>query len=298
MNIDIKFIVKAIPELNNTNNISFEQLTGGLTNTTYKIDADCKSYVLRINGSQSDYLNLSRETESEVMLKTAELDISPKVIITENKSDYLITEFIDGRSLNIVETHNPNMIKKIASKLKEIHSIENIKRECSPFHLIRQYLNAAKKFNIVFPENIEKYLYEMRKIELNRSKDSIYTKKYCHNDYHTGHNLLLKDEKIYVIDWELSGIGDVFFDLATISSDNSYSIKEDIILLKSYFGEFCNDHLLTLNDMKFVCMLRELSWALLHDGLSQKEINNNFNYRQFANYIVNRLENKIYTLND
>lgn len=108
----------------------------------------------------------------------------------------------------------------------------------------------------------------MDKIELLRSKDKENINKYCHNDY----------------------------DLATISSYNNFGIKKDIILLESYFGVFNKEHLNTLNDMKFICMLREVALALMHEGMNIKKINHNMNYYEFANYVLNKLNQGLVTL--
>lgn len=257
--ININTILKDIPEWNKINKITYEPLNGGLTNITYKIKIDSNSYVLRINGKQNEYLGLSRESEQDVIIKASKLGIAPHVFSTKNKKDYLITEFIEGRALKIEETFNTDLINKITSTLLKIHSIDGVERKCSPFNLIRNYLKTAQELKVNFPESLYKHLKHMDEIELVRSKDKENINKYCHNDYHTVYNMLLNNEKLTIIDWELSGIGDIFFDLATISSDNNFGIKEDIILLESYFGIFNKEHLNTLNDMKFICMLKEVA---------------------------------------
>ena len=293
---DIDTILKNIPEWNQIDGITYEPLNGGLTNVTYKVKVNNKFYVLRINGKQNEFLGLSRETEQDVIIKASKLDIAPSVFPTTNKKDYLITEFIEGKALKVEEVSNTDLIKKITSTLLKIHSIKGIKRKCSPFNLIRRYLKAAQELKVIFPDNLHKHLKRMEEIELLRSKDTENINKYCHNDYHTGYNMLLNNNKLTIIDWELSGIGDIFFDLATISSDNKFSIKEDIILLESYFGIFNKEHLNTLNDMKFICMLREIAWALMHEGMNIKRINHNMNYYEFANYILARLDQGLVTL--
>ncbi|MGL4571050.1 MAG: phosphotransferase [Clostridium sp.] len=293
-NIDI--VLKSIPEWSNVDEITYEPLNGGLTNVTYKVKVDNKFYVLRINGNQSEYIGLSRETEQDAIIEASKLGIAPTILLVKNRKDYLITEFIEGKSLEQEEVCNIEFIKKITETLIKIHSIKGVERKCSPFNLIRKYLSTAKDLKVNLPDNLHKYLVRMNEIEIKRSEDKENINKYCHNDYHSGYNMLLNGEKLIVIDWELSGIGDTFFDLATISSDNRFTIKEDIVLLESYFGVFEEAQLKILNDMKFICMLREIAWALMHEGMDVKKVNHNMNYYEFANYVLDRLDQGLVTL--
>lgn len=293
---NINIALKNIPEWSGIEKITYEPLNGGLSNVTYKVKVDNKFYVLRINGNQNEYLDLSREEEQNVIIKASKLGIAPGVFLTTDKRNFLITDFIEGKALIAEEIHNTDLIKKVTSTLLKIHSLKGIERKCSPFDLIRKYLSGAQDLKVTFPDNLYKHLKRMEKIEFQRSKDKENINKYCHNDYHTGYNMLLNNEKLTVIDWELSGIGDAFFDLATISSDNRFNIEEDKILLKNYFGVFDKEQLSTLNDMKFICMLREISWALIHEGMNIEKVNHNMNYYKFAKDVLDRLDQGIVTL--
>ncbi|RDY27837.1 aminoglycoside phosphotransferase [Romboutsia weinsteinii] len=293
-NIDL--ILKKISGWSSIDGITYEPLNGGLSNITYKVKVDNKFYVLRVNNNQNEYLDLSREEEQNAIIKASKLGIAPSVFSSGNKKNTLITEFIEGKSIEVEEMHNTELIKKVTSTLLKIHSLKGIKRVCSPFDLIRRYLKGAQDLSVIIPDNLHKHLKHMEGIEIQRSQDKENINKYCHNDYHTGYNMILNDEKLTVIDWELSGIGDVYFDLATISSDNRFSIEEDKVLLISYFGVFDNEKLTTLNDMKFVCMLREISWALMHEGMNIERINHDLKYYEFAQYILDRLDQGIVTL--
>lgn len=86
-----------------------------------------------------------------------------------------------------------------------------------------------------------------------------------------------------------------FFDLATISSDHGFTEQEDEILLNCYLGRVRQEDQNTLQDMKYVCMLREISWALLHEGLKIDRVNAEMNYYGFALDVLNRLEQGIVT---
>ena len=74
-------------------------LTGGVTNLNYKIDADGKSYVLRICGQDTDKLGIRRDVEYCANLAAGQLGIAPEVLYCIEPEGYLVTRFIKARRL-------------------------------------------------------------------------------------------------------------------------------------------------------------------------------------------------------
>lgn len=292
---DIKDIIKEIDIWRSAKKISYEILNGGCTNCTYKINVDEVFYVLRVNGDQNKFLGLKREDEVEVLLKASQIGIAPKIYTTKNKSEYLITEYINGRIISSEEIHNNDFIKKVAKVLHEVHNLEGVNRECSPFYLVNKYIEGAKLLNVELPEGLYEVLKNVDIIEKRCSINSKYNKKYCHNDFYT-FNIINNGCDLYVIDWELSGIGDVFFDLATISFSNRFSKEEDELLLRSYFGNLEDEYKVLMYDMKYMNMIREISWALLHSGMQVKKVNHDINYYESALWFIKRLKEGIVTV--
>lgn len=292
----IEEVIKDVQQWNQAKKIEFEPLNGGYTNVTYKVNIDNNLYAIRINGHQNEFLKLKREEEIRAIEQAARLDLAPMVLDCKNKDDYLITEFLNGSILSKEEIHEPEIIKKVAEALRKVHSIKDIKRICSPYHLIRSYLEGAERLGVKIPIELGSYLERMTEIENSRKKDLENTNKYCHNDYFTFNMIKSDYENIKVIDWELSGIGDAYFDLATLSFSNSFNQAEEIILLRSYFGNYNHEMHSILSDLKLVCMIREISWALLHSGIEVEKVNHEMNYYQFALWVLDRLRQGFITL--
>jgi len=89
-----------------------------------------------------------------------------------------------------------------------------------------------------------------------------------HNDLLNG-NLLLVDGRIRLIDWEYSGMGDPFFDLANFSSHHDLGEEGDLALLEAYWGETGPALLAALGLMKLVSELREALWGVVQMAVSQ-----------------------------
>ncbi len=267
--------------------VTYEPLNGGLTNTTYKVFMYGTPVVLRLNGHQNDFLRLSRGEEANAIRKAHALGIAPAVL--EESEEYLITEFKPGRMLTRLKVHQPEFIRKIAAILQKAHTISGVGRECSPFYLVEQYLGGVKKLGLAFPDGLDRFLREAEEIQRRAEKHAVCTAAYCHNDVYTI-NILENGGELCLIDWELSGVGSVFFDLATVSSINRYTEEEDNLLLGEYFGRIEDEYFVLLRDMKVMNMLREVAWALLHHAMQAKSPNHHFNYYENAVHFLNRLK--------
>jgi thiamine kinase-like enzyme len=57
----------------------------------------------------------------------------------------------------------------------------------------------------------------------------------CHNDPWPG-NLLDADGRIYLIDWEYSGMNDPLWDLADLSVEARFGPEQDCIMMEAYYG--------------------------------------------------------------
>ena len=268
--------------------VDYEPLDGGFVNFTYKVRVNNSCFALRINGSQNDYLGLSRQEEVNVMRIAGEMGIAPKVM-PQSTDEYLITEFIDAHTLTHDEIKQPNIIQNAMDVLKKIHSIQGSDRTFSPFDLVNKHLEGMKALNIPFPNELEALLPESEAAEKRWNDSASYRKAYCHNDYYT-FNILNAGGRLYVIDWELSGRGDIFFDIATISFHNAFTAGQDEHMLQCYFGQVEPEHFSALRDMKYMNMLREATWGLLHSGMKEDTVNHNLDYYEHGISTLRRLK--------
>ena len=295
--MQIESVIRQIPAWRNAGAIRHERLAGGYSNVVHKVFVGDKAYAVRINGDQHRFLELNFEDEVAVMSLAAEDGISPPVLAVANRSDVLITDFIDGGALSGESAKDPRMLTRITRLLKRIHRLPYTgHRRSTPFSLTRGYLRGIAELGLACPPDLAGFLVEMDRIEAERKKDPSYGKHYCHNDPFT-HNLLQdEDGELKIIDWELSGLGDIWFDLATVSFSCGFDRRLDTTLLEAYFGHCDQPQLQTMHDMKFVCMVREIGWALMHTALELNRPNPGPGYLDFAHSVLNRLKQGLVTL--
>ena len=58
MGLTLEQAISRVPFLHKAKDLKTTMLAGGITNLNYKIDADGKSYVLRITGADTDLLGI------------------------------------------------------------------------------------------------------------------------------------------------------------------------------------------------------------------------------------------------
>ena len=58
----------------------------------------------------------------------------------------------------------------------------------------------------------------------------------CHNDSLVDNWVLDENNRLFLIDWEYSGMNEPMWDLSCLSIEANYTDKEDLLLLSAYYG--------------------------------------------------------------
>jgi thiamine kinase-like enzyme len=91
-------------------------------------------------------------------------------------------------------------------------------------------------------------------------------------------NLVDDHRKVWIIDWEYAGTGDLFFDLGNLTANNLFNQEQEHLLLQYYFGKARPADLRRLRLMRLVSDMREAMWGFLQMGISKLD----FNYQAYA----------------
>ena len=266
---------------------AFRQLEGGLVNQSYRVSDANREYYLRIHSTQGDYLGLDRRLEEEAYKAAGRLGISPAVYDTAG-TGYLITDFFPGKHLNEKEIHKTEILRQVVGIVKTIHTKMDIPRTFSAFDLIDGYLKWIREFRVPLPPGFGQIIDRVERIRYQRSFDKKYSHVFCHNDVWKN-NLLYNGKIINIVDWELCGYGDAYFDLARIPYLEHSTVEEETWILTEYFGYFDMEMWNTLQQMKYVGMVSEAVWAFFHSAIERESQNSSLDYTEFANHVVDIL---------
>lgn len=280
----VQEVIAQVPMWKGAADLNVSPLRGGITNNNYRVDVGKKSYVLRISGDNTELLGINREYEYRTQTIAGELGIGPEVVTFIEPGGYLVTKFIEGRHITPEELRQPENIARVAAVLNEIHAMPSIPGVFSAFQVVRNYTKIAQAHNVSFPERFDWLVSQMNDAEaamLNTSR----VQRPCHNDLLNGNFLLSNNNKLYVLDWEYAGMGDIYFDLANFSNNHELSEDEDRLLLDCYFGNVNSQTVAHLNVMKMMSDFREAMWGLVQVRISQLD----FDFLGYANQHFHRL---------
>jgi thiamine kinase-like enzyme len=262
-------------------------LGGGITNRNFRVDVDGESFVLRIVGVGTEKLGINREDEYSANLEAGKLGIAPEVVFFIRPEGYLVTRFINGQTISANEISQPENIRAITAMLIRIHNMPPITGTFDAFRIVEEYTKIAEQYEVAFPANFDWLISEMYNAKIALSRDP-YVPTPCHNDLLTA-NFLRQDSHIYILDWEYAGMGDIFFDLANLSVNQSFSDEQDHWLLTCYFEEENTSQWARLKVMKIMSDFREAMWGTVQVGISDLDTD----FRAYADKHFSRLTNNI-----
>lgn len=256
-------------------NISLTKI-GGLNNSNYLVTLQNSKYVLRIpsKDNENNFYN-----ENEILNIIKPFNISPNILYHNKDTGVLLSEFIDSDKFNIEFYNSELFINNLITTLKKLHSLK-CSNYFNPFEIINKNINLLIDLNFDFDHDINLLVEKLNSLEDNLTKKFHYG--LCHNDLNTS-NILYTKNSVYLIDFEFSAMGDVFFDLATLS----WFLKDDMKnkLIKSYFGYSSIELIEKLEGYLFVVKLWNATWSFI------KSIDNtsDYDYRLGGNMILDDL---------
>ena len=203
----------------------------GLTNQNYRITTKGERFMLRVSGKNTQRLGIDRNHELAALQAAAAAGIVPEVIACLLPEGHLITRWIDGRHWKVDEFCTPENVRLLTGIVKRIHALPPNGAIFSPFRRVESYLETARTFNVPLPPDFDGLLESMRMVEAEQTRDRSDWLRFCHNDLVSVNYLLCeKDSSIKVLDWEFSGMGDIYYDLATVvySHDNFGPIPPEL----------------------------------------------------------------------
>jgi thiamine kinase-like enzyme len=261
-------------------------LSGGITNRNYRVDVDGSAYVLRMGGLNTNLLGIDRVTEHAASLRAAEIGVGPHVEAFSEPEGWLVTRFIDGRSVPPDEIQKPDGIRRVAAVLHRLHDAAAIPGRFDAHAVVDEYRVEALSRGVSVPPEFVVAHEVSERIRRVRGPQGLVP---CHNDLLNAN--FLDDGEIRIVDWEYAGMGDRFFDLANLSVNHEFGVDEDRMLVAAYFGEEREADLAAVRLMRFMSDFREAMWGVLQSGISELDFD-------FPGYAAKHFERMLTTAAD
>ena len=260
--------IARVPFLAKAQDLSITPLAGGITNLNYRIDADGKSYVLRITGADTELLGIRREVEYAANLEAGKLGVAPEVVYYIEPEGYLVTRFVDGVKVPPEEMVKPENIRRVAEKVRTFHrNAPPLAGEFNVFRRVEMLTATSRRNHCKFPANFDWIVQKMREVEDALRRDP-YVPRPCHDDL-LNLNFLDEHGDLRILDWEYAGMGDIFFDLSNFAHHHMLNDEQVNLLLQAYFHEVTPKLFARLKLMWPMSETHEAMWGTAQTGISK-----------------------------
>ena len=210
---------------------------GGMTNHSYKIiRKDGQEYLARIPGEGTEEM-IDRLDERKSTQLACELGIDSPLLYFSDDGRKVMKFIHDPKPMNEeVMRRRENLLQaaKIFHKLHACGIDTGVRFEV--FEMAGLYEKIIRDGNVELYPDYEEVKKTIMTIKQEVDQEEKAPKVPCHNDSLMGNWVLDGNGKLYLIDWEYSGMNEAMWDLSCLSIEAAYSAKNDNDLLHAYFG--------------------------------------------------------------
>jgi thiamine kinase-like enzyme len=214
---------------------------GGLTNLVFKIDCGGERFVLRIPGKGTEEY-IDRVNEGKAARAAARALVSPDVLHFDDKSGIMVSRFIDA-----AVTMSPDLFQsrqgspaRAGQAFRRLHdSGAAFPFRFELFKMIGDYLGILSTKDVDLPDGYHdvvraagpvRQALEARELPL----APCHCDPLCENFLDTG-------ERMWIVDWEYSGMNDPMWDLGDLSVEGGFTARQDREMIEAYFGRPATD---------------------------------------------------------
>lgn len=237
--------------------IIIQPLSGGLTNSNFKVVADGTPYFVRVPGANTELLAVDRANEHYNANAAANAGVGPKVLYYLPDYQVMVLEFLDGKTMSNASLNAPGMPARVAEAIKRLHGCGRFLTDFNMFRLTEFYLKICKEYEVRIPDGYHARMAKVQRIEQALSVHPLATVP-CHNDL-LAENYMLVGDTLRLIDYEYSGNNDPCFELGNTCQELQYDESCIAEVCAAYFGAATADRIAR---MKLNMIMSDVGWGL------------------------------------
>jgi thiamine kinase-like enzyme len=237
--------------------VQIELLSGGLTNTNYKVLVDGKPFFIRVPGEGTELLAIDRNNEYHSSKAAADAGVGPKILYHFPEYSVMVLEFLDGKTMSKDSLNEPGMPTRMAQSIKRLHAGERCLLDFNMFRLMEYYLRLCKERDIKIPDGYLERIDTVNKIEEAMSVKPLQTVP-CNNDL-LAENYIDDGKQLWLIDYEYSGNNDPTFELGNTCQEMQFNDEQIKEVCAAYFGDATSA---LIARMKLNMIMSDVGWGL------------------------------------
>lgn len=264
-------------------------LSGGRTNVNFRIVAPSGEYVMRVPGEGTcEYIDRKREISN---LKTISIkQYVPDIVYSEEEEGIVISRFLKGaRNLRSEDMNLDETIEKVCKILADVH-FSNIRfsGNLDMREMRDGYAAVLAKAGYTIPNQFQRYTSVLDEV-----LDRLYSNYYLdpvpsHGDPNLN-NYMIRNNELFLVDWEYSGMADPYFDLATFVMTDCFDKEMEERILSAY--ETASHETLSRERFRFFKIAMDYMWSYWHFIKLSKNQMTNYNENAWRTRLARALSN-------
>jgi thiamine kinase-like enzyme len=257
-------VLAAVPELRDPESV--EPLTGGLTNTNYKVTTASGFYVVRISGKDTSLLAIDRENEVHNTIAAAETGVGAPFVAALPELDALVLGYIVGEVMDAEKLRSGDHIAAIAEACRRLHGGRRFLQDFDMFAIQPRYLEIVRERGFRLPDRYEEFAPQVRELERAMRVRPEPTVP-CNNDL-LAENFIRVDGEMRLIDYEYSGNNEASFELGNVWSESNLSHEQLEELVAAYWGRPLRNKVARARLWGLMSKYGWTLWGSIQDGIS------------------------------
>jgi thiamine kinase-like enzyme len=228
------FIKKLKPSVKvNPENLIYIPLKGGGSQSTlYRFVLEQVTYVVRLFPNHAN--PLTRMHQMILAKQAGKIGVGPEIYFVDSQMEGMVMTFIDGRTVTQTDFKNNESLAQFAKLLQTLHqSTEKFPVAHSPFQRFHQFVEEGEKNKITYPFRFTEVKTLMEELEAIFRQNPV-PQVPTHLDLHPL-NIMLQNQRFFLVDWVNGGMCDPYFDLATFTTFQCLSEFQILTFLTHYF---------------------------------------------------------------
>ena len=246
---------------------AIKELSGGLTNRNFLVETPDNKYVARVSSNSSSLLAINRDSEFINSSIAGQGEVGAQVLDYLPGEGLLLISYIQGKTYGATDV--ASNLTRIASSLRNLHSLKAFDHEFNMFTTQRNYLQIVQDHGFRIPEG---YLdFEPLVANIKSAFEVLFEGLVpCNNDLLPG-NFIDDGKKIWLIDYEYSGNNDACFELGNVWAEAFLPLEALEELVMAYFGEFRPDKVARAWLWALMAKYGWTLWASIQNSVSDIE---------------------------
>lgn len=204
---------------------------GGLTNRVYRLG----KYILRVPGAGTeDYIN--RADEAVAAAEADRAGVGARLLYADPDGGLMVTGFIDNAvtMTPALFKSRPGAVARAGAAFRRLHRSDAVfPASFDLFRMIDDYLAILSTKDVALPEGYHQILAEAEAVRIALAQRPLpqvasHCDPLCENFLDTG-------TRMWIVDWEYSGMNDPMWDLGDLSVEGGFDADQDEALMQAYF---------------------------------------------------------------